>query len=42
MSNVKPGTNPRKILQGKFYATQFLQAFWLDPKYFQPIKMFEK
>ena len=28
--------------QGKFYATQLLQTFWLDPKYFQPIKMLEK
>ena len=38
----RPGTNPIKILQSKFYAMQFLQTFWLDPKYFQPIKMLEK
>ena len=36
------GINPIEILQRKFYATQFLQPFWLDPKYFQPIKMLEK
>ena len=36
------GINPIKFLQHKFYAMQFLQAFWLDPKYFQPIKMLEK
>ena len=36
------GTCHIKILQRKFYATLFLQAFLLDSKKFQPIKMFEK
>ena len=31
-----------KILQRNFYATLFFQAFWLDAKKFQPIKMLEK
>ena len=42
LKNNRPGINPIKILKRKFYAMQFLQAFWLDPKYFQPIKMLEK
>ena len=37
-----PGTDPIKILQRKFYATQFYQTFWLGPIYFQPTKMLEK
>ena len=37
-----PGTKPIKILKHKFYSTEFFQAFWLDPKYFQPIKILEK
>ena len=30
---IRPGAGPIKILQHKFYATQFFQAFWMDPKY---------
>ena len=38
----RPGAGHIKILQHKFYAMQFFQAFWLDPLYFHPIKMLEK
>ena len=37
-----PGTGPIKILQCKFYATRFFQAFCLVENYYHPIKMVEK
>ena len=36
-----PGTGPTKIFQRKCYAMVFFQAFLLDAKEFQPIKMLE-
>ena len=33
------GPNPINILQCKFYARQFFQAFWLASQIFQPIRM---
>ena len=33
------GTDPITILQRKFYATLFFQAFWLAAAIFQPIRM---
>ena len=38
----RPRPGPIKILQSKFYATLFIQAFWLDANKFQPIKMLGK
>ena len=35
------GPDPIKILERKFYATLFLQAFWLATQLFQPIIMFK-
>ena len=36
------GTNPIKILQQKIFTIQFYQAFRLDAKNVDPIKMLEK
>ena len=37
-----PGTIPVKISQCNVYATLFFQAFWLNAKKFQPIKILKK